>query len=43
MAGTKKENKNRKSLIAENRFKKPAVKSSRKKILKKNYREASIF
>ena len=35
MAGTKKENKNRKSLIAENRFKKPAIKSSRKKILKK--------
>ena len=35
MAGTKKENKNRKSLIAENRFEKPAIKSSRKKILKK--------
>ncbi len=35
MAGIKTENKNRKSLIAENRFKKPAVKSSRKKILKK--------
>ena len=35
MTGTKKENKNRKSLIAENRFEKPAIKSSRKKILKK--------
>ena len=35
MAGTKKKNKNQKSLIAENRFEKPAIKSSRKKILKK--------
>ena len=35
MAGTKKENKNRKSLIAEKRFEKPAIKSSRKKIHKK--------
>ena len=35
MAGTKKENRNRNSLIAENRFKKAPIKLLRKKNIKK--------
>ena len=41
MAGPKKENKNRKSLIAENRFKNPSRKSSNKNFRNKKKPEQS--
>ena len=43
MTGTKKENKNRNSLIAEDRFKKAPIKLLRKKIKKKKNQIAQLI